>query len=276
MALVPRGYGAEIGDLYLLPVSPWSIRVLLVLRHVRVPVNVLAYKGPLSEFEIWVRMRFSKRRVTAPVFFPRGGGDVVMDSHEIARLLDSLRASDAATLFPPAYDDTIRELVECAETISFHGRDLTSREMLENVGLAKPLILPRWMCSLPFTDLLVRFFVRQFRSKYAPESARGSEKNTRSALTTVREAINASSCVGFRFLAGNSLSFADIAVGLSLNIFSKKKISPFAFGDHSELAKEFVDVKQWGDDFLGKYCSPDFVAFPPPLYDADGNTVVTQ
>lgn len=271
MALVSQGKGATLGDLYILPFSPWSKRVLVAQHSCHAPVTMREYKPPLSEFILWVRMRFAKRKITSPAFFPHGGGEVLMDGEAISRVLDAARTSDSFTLFPPEHDPALRILLAHAETVASYGRAETFRNL--DGAAFKSLLFPRWMRGLPFTDAIARLAIRMMNKKYAEESEKCTEEKARIALTAIRDAITASKGEEFRFLVGEALSYADIAVGLSLIILCEDKTSFIPFSRMHPIGKDFLDVKQWGDDFLHKYVTAEAVSFPPPQYDAEGNVV---
>eukprot|EP00171_Calliarthron_tuberculosum_P006998 IDg6998t1 len=245
MSLSSRGPTATLGDLYILPFSPWSRRVLLAQHTLHAPVRVLEYHAPFSALLIWARLRFASRKITVPAYFPKAG-DALLDSHTIARVLDRARAPGSPTLFPPLHDDALRVLVAHAETVQSFARGVALQTMDGNA--AANLLLPRWACRLPLATSLASLAISVFRRKYNEESAACTEERARDALAAIRDAICASEGDegGFRFLVGDAFSYADIAVGIALGLLCEDRTSPFEFKEIHPIQKSLWTLSSGG------------------------------
>ncbi len=261
-----------LGELHLLRISPWSLRVLLTLKHARAQVDVHEYKPMLSEFLIWVRLGFTSRKITAPVLF-RPGQDCLMDSHAIARIVDGARAPGVPTLFPPEEDALLRRLVAHAETLGNFGRGEGMRYFVENPERAADLLLSPFVRRMPFVVSLLRPLLHRIQSKFADESREATEVRARAALVEVAQAVrNAKEVDGVRYVVGDRMSYADFALALSLPFVRiessrMKGLPPHPIGD------DFPELKEYGEAILKKHITKADVAFPPPKYNAKGQIV---
>ncbi len=269
MSVVPSSIRA-VGDLYILPVSPWSKRILLAQYHLRSQVVIKKYQPPLSELFIRIRAGWPKRTITAPALFTPSG-TLICESHDIARILDSARAPNTTTLFPPEHDEQLRELVKAAEDVSVYARAVGLRSFVENPAQAAKILFPKFLSIIPGISFFARIIANSVKKKYDPVSATSSDEKTRKCLDIIRNAIQSGNG---EFLLGDTLTYADIAVsGALATLISEDETNALGTSQFPELAQEYDDVKKWGDAFLAKYVTSETVGFPPKKYDVNGNVI---
>lgn len=259
----------ELGELYLLPVSPWSRRVLLVLRHSRASVNVQEYR-PFVTPQVWRltgRLQFGAKS-TAPTLL-QPNGDVLMDSYTIARLIDAARAPNVPTVFPDEHCSEIRALTDAAETLMCFSRTHLFTTLGKNPALTARLYLPRWTHGLPLTETIASSLNDALIRKYKDESSKSDEAAARDAFHIVNEAIRKSKSL---FLLNDSLTYADFAVALSVS-FNDNRSSHFRDVPSHPIGDEFPEVRQWAQRFTAKYVTKAAVSFPSPSHDADSRTM---
>ncbi len=262
---------STVGELYILPFSLWSKRVLLAQYHLRSQVQVKEYRPVVTEWFIKLRAGWPNHVITAPAFFTPTG-NLICEGHDIARILDAARAPSASTLFPPQHDEQLRELVEAAEKICVHSRGIMLQKFVDNPMLVAKLVVPKFLLWLPGISFIAGIMVNNTKKKYDHLSATTTEQTTRESLDIIRKALTASG--GGKFLIGDTLTYADIAVGGALAAtISEDKTSELGKPRLAHLGDDYVDVKKWGDDFLAKYVTRESVAFPPKKYDAEGNVI---
>lgn len=263
---------SAVGELYILPASPWSKRVLLAQSFLRSQVQIKKYRPIFTEWYIRIRAGWPKHIITAPAMFTPTG-KLVCESHDIARLLDAARAPNRCTLFPTRHDEQLRVLVRCAEDISIHARSKMMQSFADNPRLIARMMLPKWVAELPGIPTIFGFVSRNSMKKYEEVSATASEVKTRECLDIIRKSLRNGRS---EFLISDTLTYADIVVSGALALLiSEDKTSKIGKppAQFTQLGEEYADVKKWGDQFLAKYVTEEAVRFPPSKYDAEGNVI---
>lgn len=262
------------GELYVLPVSPWSHRVILTLRHSRAPVDVFEYRIVVTELMIWARQGFpSGLRVTAPVMFLPGRG-WVMGSHEIARVIDGARAPGVPTLFPEEHGAELRRAVELGETLLSFWRGLAIASVQKDPHLAVELNLPKPLQGLPFVNAVTAWGIEQLAKKYRPETDACSESAARAALEELTVMLKRSQEVdGMKYLFAGRLTYADIVVGAGLSLDGNETSVFEGLPIASPFGGEFPDLRAYAKGIVNKFARKKDVEFPPPRYDVHGNVV---
>lgn len=265
---------APARHLYLLKVSAWSQRVLMTLKHARVPVHVHEFLPFLTAYVLRVRQGCPWGvRVTAPAFF-RAGQGWTMDSEAIARKLDADRASDVPTLFPPEHDEALRRIVVLTDNVMYFWRGQLVQAMRNTPCLAAALFAPKSLRNMPFVETISSFAVNLFAAKYKPETDACSESAARAALEELTVAVNAGQEVDkVKYLLAGRLTFVDFVVALGANLdkseafFAKKSSLP------SPFTGEFPELRDYAKRMLGRHAAAEDIPFPPPRYDVCGNEV---
>ncbi len=269
MSLVSKSK-STVGELYTLPFSPWSKRVLLAQYHLRTQVEIKEYKPVVTEWFIKLRAGWPSHIISAPAFFTPTG-NLICEGHDIARILDAARAPNASTLFPPEHDKQLRELVQAAENICIYARGVLMQKLVDNPMLVAKIVIPKFLLWLPGISFIAGMMANQIKNKYQHLSESTTEQTTREALDIIRKALPSD---GGEFLIGDTLTYADIVVGGALAMtISEDKTNAFGSPQFGKLGNDYADVKKWGDDFLAKYVTRESIAFPPKKYDAEGNVI---
>lgn len=260
----------SLGDLYLLPPSPWAHRVILVQRHTQcTAVKIHEYRPVLTE--LWLRLRgFIPRgiKVTQPLLLPADGSQAIMDSHAISRALDARRAPNVATLFPPEHDGELRELVQAAETLACYSRGTGLKTFVSKPHIAVKMLFPKFLRWLPFTQTIASAFARSITAKYQPESDAADEKQMCKALDVVDSSVKRAD--GNMYLLGDTLTYADYIVSCSVwFLVTYPGMEFFEFESTESGVDEYPEIKKWSSKFIATFVTKDHLKWPLPRIEAN-------
>jgi glutathione S-transferase len=230
--------------LWHIPYSPWSLKARAALRHHGIEV-ALRLHAPLVN-ELALRLKLGKLfggRVTVPVLFTPEGP--VLDSFSIAEYADRVGSGTPLIDAPRAVQ--VRVWNTCSERLMSAGR---ARSMLR--ALASPQALretmPPALRALPLPLMLGS--VRTFNLKYGirSDAAAANLAIMREELERLREALAG----GRDYLLGSTLSYADLAMALALQLVLPLPGTPLGpasliTSTEPELAGEYADVLAWRD-----------------------------
>lgn len=226
--------------------SPWSEKARWALDARRVPYHEEAYVPMIGEPFLRLRLRRFAGKVTAPVLFAEDGR-AFTDSLTIARFAEESGRGDS--LFPAGRDVEIERWNERSEAILQAGRAISVWKAMDDAG-ARDEGVPGFLPG-PLRPFVGRMGVRFLRDKYRLDSDAGA--NTRIAsegLGALREALG-----GKKHLLGDSLSYADIVMAVSLQLLAPVSDTFIRLGPatrrvctHAPIVEGFADLVAWRDE----------------------------
>ncbi len=235
--------------LYAESFAPWCEKARWALDHHQVPYQSIEHVPMLGEPALRLAARRPFGHVTVPLLVD--GADVIMGSLDIARRAE--RGGQAAPLFPSEHEDAITSWNERSDAVMTSGRAMLLTRMLgspEALGEQLPPFIPaslrpalRGMASMGVSFLRRKYQVR------SDENGR-HEGESRKALDALRSALSG----GRRYLIGDDLSYADIAMAASLQFVLPVDGRYIALGPATRevwtnptLAGEYPDLLAWRD-----------------------------
>lgn len=229
--------------------SPWSEKARWALDHHGVDYRYREHVPVLGELALRVRLRAIRGRVSVPALL--FDGKALRESFDIARYADSI--GTRRSLFPAEHGAAIAAWNARSEVALAAGRALYLDRLLRDPAAQvdmQPRAFPAWIrrASAPMTGAAIAFM----RRKYAigPEVLADAES------TLDRELANLSHSLSQNrpFLLGHSLTYADIAMAVTLQFVSPVDTkyvplgaSAIAVWTHPELAARYSDLVQWRD-----------------------------
>lgn len=237
-----------------LPISPWSEKARWALDHHRIAYRYDAYIPLLGELKLRIRMRKPSGRVTLPVL--HDGDAWLTDSFEIARYAD--RMGSGPPLFP---GDKLAEVAEWnrrSEAALSAGRALMMLASADDPAMALPFLPPGVPPALkPFLLPLAKKGVEIFIAKYQMREGEGSHVAVfEHELDALDKALS-----GRRYLVGDALSYADIAMAMVLQGISPvdERYMPRLPGDgdsNGKLKRRYADLIAWRDQLYAQHRHP--------------------
>ena len=239
-----------------LPFSPWSEKARWALDHHQIPYKYDTFVPLLGELKLRLRMRKLAGRVTVPVLFD--GDTFFTDSFEIARQAD--RLGGGATLFPAGKLAEISEWNQHSETALSAGRARTMLALAGEPGLALAFLPPSVPAALkPLLLPLAQKGVARFINKYRMrDEAERHEAVFQRELERLAQALS-----GKRYLIGDTLSYADIAMALIVQGVSPVDVRYMArlpsyrpSATPTELQSRYAALISWRDELYAKHRHP--------------------
>lgn len=237
-----------------LPYSPWSEKARWALDHHRIDYKYSEHAPLVGDLRLRVLLRKPKGHVTVPIL--EDGGRWFTDSLEIAKHAD--RIGSGSRLFPGDKLGAIEAWNQKSEAALAAGRAvmiLQSVESPETVAASLPPGVPA-----PLKPLLVPVaarFLEGFISKYKMRDGAGSHERLR---TGVLDDMRAALSGGRRYLLGDDLSYADIAMAVVLQLVNPVDERYMAVGPggregwtNSDLRDRYGDLIAWRDDLYSKH-----------------------
>jgi len=225
--------------------SPWSEKARWALDLRRVPYHEEPFVPMISEPRLRLRLRRFTGRITAPMLFA-DGGRVLTDSYEIARFAEE--AGQGPSIFPAGRDGEIARWNERSEEILAASRALSVAKAIDDPA-ARVEAVPRFVPRL-VRPLVGRVGVAYLRRKYRLAMDQERSAATVSAgLHALREALG-----GRRYLLGDALSYADVAMAVSLQLVAPAADTFIRLGPatrrvctHAPVVRDFADLVAWRD-----------------------------
>jgi glutathione S-transferase len=232
-----------IADLYLLPVSPWSLKARCALRLCEVPVREHVYIPLIGEPALRLRMARFSGKVTVPVLFTNEG--VLSDSFDIAQYAE--RVGRPYGLFPAGQLEVIRAWNDASERLLRAGRVCSMLRVLDEPEAALES-LPRAAGRI-MGARAARTTVLAFNAKYGIRQ--GSEVEATARARVELDTLRAALADGRPYLLGE-LSYADVTMALGLQLVQPLSGSPMGpasmrAATHPELAQAYPDLLAWRD-----------------------------
>lgn len=237
-----------------IPFSPWSEKARWALDHHHVEYREASYTPVLGEYALRWRMRRPFGRISVPVL--QDGPSWLTDSFDIARHAEEIGCG--TPLFPNDATAEIEEWNRKSEATLASGRAILMRGWARTPELADAA-LPPWIPKVlaPLLRSLGKRRLETFMAKYGISAKDRSHDHVLAAgLDELRKALS-----GRRYLVGDSFSYADITMALTL-----QQVSPVdprfivrlsgldASGMHiPELAERYADLLAWRDDLYARH-----------------------
>jgi glutathione S-transferase len=242
-------------ELTALPFSPWSEKARWALDHHRIDYRYNEYIPILGELKLRIAMRRPSGLVTVPVL--HDGAAWLTDSFEIARYAD--RVGRGPRLFP---GDKLAEVAEWnrrSEAALAAGRALAVLASAADPDMALAVLPPGVPSALkPLLSPIARKGMEIFIAKHRMREGAGSH-----AAVLERELDALSSALsGRRYLLGDTLSYADIAMAVVLQVVSPvdARYMPKLPGIRAlpgELEHRYADLIAWRDQLYAQHRRPD-------------------
>lgn len=236
------------------PLSLWSERARWALDHHEVPYIERGYTPVLGAPSLRWKMRRLRGAVSLPVLLDPTGAAWIQ-SLEIARYAEStgggaplFRRGDEASIarWSARSDDAIRAAHALTRDRLADDRE-AQREALGR-------LVPRGLAGLlrPSASLALRTVQRRMRLGELDGAPRA---RLRDVLVELRAALG-----GRRFLLGDALSYADVAMAAALLGIDPGEAAPLRLGPATrrvatdlELAGEFTDLLGWRDQLYAEH-----------------------
>lgn len=236
--------------------SPWSEKARWALDHHRVAYREAPYTPLLGEYALRFRMRKPFGRISVPVLYD--GHRWLTDSFEIARYAEEI--GRGTPLFPSDAFTQIAEWNQRSEAALAAGRAILMRTWVDTPELAAAALPPGLPAALKRLLLpLGRQRLGAFMAKY-----RLAEGEDADAVLTTELDVLARALSGRRYLVGDSFSYADITMALTLQ--QVKPVDPHYIERLSglgpdgmnvtELERRYADLIDWRDELYAKHRRP--------------------
>lgn len=238
---------AELPQLVVLHVSPWSERARWALDHHGIAYRTVQHAPFLGERRLRKLVGADAPQATVPVLVD--GTHVLSQSWEIVRFAD--RTGSGTALVPEADEAEIVRWVAQVDAAQTHGRALVVRALLASSAAldeSLPPEMPRWLRPMlrPITRHGTRWFARKYGLDLA--SVEEHEAAVRSLLDALRERL-----AGGRYLLGG-FGYADIVGAAALQAIVPVDDRWFRLGPatravwtHPALAEPYADLIRWRD-----------------------------
>lgn len=249
-------------ELIAIPFSPWSEKARWALDHHRVDYCEQSYTPILGEFALRVQLLEPFGRITVPVF--RDGRRWLRDSFEIA--LHAERIGRGSPLFPSDASNEIRAWNERSEAALAAGRAILMRDWVRTPELelaALPPGIPAPLAS--WLRPIGRWRLDSFMKKYGVEEG-GLDSSPDAVLRRALDVLEGA-LAGRRYLIGDALSYADIAMALTLQ--QVKPVDPAyitrlaglgpAGMNVPELEERYAGLIAWRDELYARHRRPESV-----------------
>jgi glutathione S-transferase len=229
--------------------APWCEKARWALDHHQVVYRFVEHVPMLGEPALRLAARRPFGYVTVPLLVD--GANVVMGSFDIARHAE--HAGVQAPLFPPGREDHVVAWNERSDAVMTSGRAMLLSRMLRSPQALAEQLPPFVPAGLrPALRGLASMGVKFLQRKHGirPEEDARHEAVSRTALDALRAALAS----GRRYLLGDALSYADIAMATSLQFVLPVDQRHIALGPatreawtNATLASEYADLLTWRD-----------------------------
>jgi len=235
--------------LYAESFAPWCETARWALDHHRVSYRTREHVPLLGEVALRVSGRRPFGRVTVPLLVD--GPVVLMDSVAIARHAES--RGHGTPLFPPAEERALARWIERSDGLMTSGRAM----LLPRIGKSRDALREHLPGSVPdalrpalqpVAAAAVAYLLRKYAVRDDQEAHH--ESLIRQALAELRAALAG----GRDHLLGDRLSFADVAMAVSLQFilpvadqYIRLGTATRAAWTHASLAADHGDLLAWRD-----------------------------
>ena len=241
-----------------IPFSPWSEKARWALDHHQVDYREAPFMPVFGELALRLEMRRPFGRVTVPVL--HDGPRWYTDSFDIARRAEEI--GRGAPLFPSNELEEIRAWNQRSESALAAGRAILMRSWASTPELALAA-LPNGLPP-PFKALLAPFGRRRLEAFMAKYEIREGDYSHEAVLTAELDGLE-QALSGRRYLIGESFSYADIAMALTLQqvspvdpsfIVRMSGLDPS--GMHIDAFKRrYIGLIAWRDALYARHRRPD-------------------
>lgn len=234
--------------------APWSEKARWALDHHGIAYDYREHVPLIGELLLRARTGRWRGRVSTPALLTDDG--VLHDSFEIARWAEA--HGGGAPLFPAGRDGEVASWNERSEAALAAGRALhlvrLSRDREAQVEM-QPRELPAGLkrAMAPATALAIAFVRRKYGIDEAATAA--AEATLARELEGLRAAL-----VGRAHLLGDALSYADVAMAVTLQFVSPVDPRYVPLGaaaraawTQPELAERFADLVAWRDELYARH-----------------------
>lgn len=236
--------------------SPWSEKARWALDHHHLDYKEVSFVPLLGELALRVRMQRWSGRITVPVL--QDGLTWFTDSFDIARYAD--RLGTGTRLFPDEHLAEISEWNQRSEAALAAGRALLMLTMagdpefaLGLLPVSPPAVLKPVLA--PIAQKGVQAFINKYRMRDAADQ---HESVFRSELERLAQAT-----AGRRYLIGDTLTYADIAMAMVVQGISPVDerylarvpgTRPSAIT--AELGRRYAELISWRDQLYAQHRKP--------------------
>ncbi|NOJ79633.1 glutathione S-transferase N-terminal domain-containing protein [Myxococcus xanthus] len=233
--------------------SPWSEKARWALDHHRLAYAYREHYPLIGELSLRLRARRLKGRVSTPMLLTAEGP--LIDSFHIARYADA--HGSAPTLFPAEHAEEIAAWNARSEAALGAAR-VRYLDRLANDRAAKleqqPPAFPGFVrqLSVPAVDLAMAYL----RRKYGMPDSTAAE----ATLVFELEALQRALAGGKRHLVANRLTYADLAMAVTLQFVSPVDGEHLAIGPatraagvHPQLCARYPDIVAWRDALYARH-----------------------
>ncbi len=235
--------------LYAESFAPWCETARWALDHHGVSYRCREHIAMLGEVALRVAGRRLFGRVTVPLFVD--GPVVLMDSVAIARHAE--RRGQGAPLFPPSEELALASWIDSSQAVMTSGRAMLLPRMSRSPDALREQ-LPHSIPGLlrPVLQPVAAAGVAHLMRKYAVRA--GDEAHHESVTRQELDGLRAALAGGRDHLLGDRLSFADIAMAVSLQFvmpvadrYIPLGTATRAVWTHPALAADYNDLLAWRD-----------------------------
>jgi glutathione S-transferase len=237
-----------------LPYSPWSEKARWALDHHRIDYKYSEHAPLVGDLRLRVLLRKPKGRVTVPAL--EDGGRWYTDSLEIAKHADRIGAG--SRLFPGDKLGAIEAWNKKSEEVLTAGRSMMILQSIESPEAVAASLPPGVPAPLkPLLMPVAKKFLQAFAAKYNMREGAGSHEGT---VTGVFDDLRAGLAGGKKYLVGDQLSYADIAMAVVFQFVSPVDERYMAIGpggregwSNRELLERYGDLVAWRDELYSKH-----------------------
>jgi glutathione S-transferase len=240
--------------LFHIPFSPWSEKARWALDHHRIAYELVEHIPLVGEARLRILMRKPTGRVTVPVLEDRGAW--YTDSFDIALHADTVGAGPR--LIPPGQEGDVEAWNLRSEEALAAGRAMLMLKSANDPEAARNAIPPGVPAALqPLLLPVARKGIDAFIAKYRMRDGAGSHERV---LGEALEALEAALRGGRRYLLGDALSYADIAMAAAIQVVSPVDERFMAIGPggraawtQTALAEKHAGLLAWRDALYAQH-----------------------
>lgn len=256
----------NLGELFTLKISPWSLRARWALAYHNCQYTTTYCQPLVSTLYLWYRLNFPFDKITLPILLPSDNTTPPLrDSLLIAQYADKMRGDGVDSLFPESCLKEIDMWSKRMDVVMGYGRQRFMRKMIERddtIMLYVPKNI-RWIQRYGGVAFVRWLTENWFLKKYSDDG--GGEENARIAWNKVRERImevkKERGGDGKQvYLIQGKFSYADILVAVGTMFLEPLKDKWFVGVSRAKdcarderLGREFHEVISWRDEIFEKH-----------------------
>jgi glutathione S-transferase len=234
--------------------SPWTEKARWALEIRGIPYTFRQYAPLIGEVGLRRKLGRWRGNVSVPVLTDEHGR-AIADSAAIARWADGRGAGPR--LFPAGQEAAVERFVALSERGLSAGRALSLRRVADDPTAASELV-PRRLRKIPGATWLGTLGVKRTLRKYGGH--RGDVASHGADLAGVLDELRAA-LAGRRFLVGDELTFADLAMAQVLSFVTPPpslRLGPNSRRNYGnpDLAERYPDLLQWRDQLHAAHRPP--------------------